>query len=253
MKEHIIRQGDTLSALARHYGTTVATLTQANNLQDASRIRVGQKLLIPEAASPGAPAPTSAPAQPKAGPTAGEPSAKALSMEQLRAIMPKLTEARARELLPHLAAALQEAEIHTPLRQAAFLAQLGHESGDLRYFEELASGEAYEGRKDLGNTQPGDGPRFKGRGPIQLTGRNNYRVAGKALGVDLENNPTRAADPDVGFRTAAWFWNSRKLNTSADTRDFDTITKKINGGFNGKEDRDARYQRALKALGAATT
>ncbi len=74
----------------------------------------------------------------------------------------------------------------------------------------------------------------------------------KALGLDLENEPTRAADLDVAFRTAAWFWNSRKLNTYADAREFDTITRRINGGYNGKEDRDARYARALEALGAGS-
>jgi predicted chitinase/murein DD-endopeptidase MepM/ murein hydrolase activator NlpD len=173
-----------------------------------------------------------------------------VSVEQLRAIMPNLSDARARELLPHLNSAMKEAGIDTPLRQAAFLAQLAHESGEFRYMEEIASGAAYEGRADLGNTQPGDGVRFKGRGPIQLTGRNNYRAAGQALGIDLENNPRRAADPDVGFRTAAWFWNSRNLNAAADARNFDYITYRVNGGYNGKASRDMYYARALRVLGA---
>ena len=104
----------------------------------------------------------------------------------------------------------------------------------------------------MGNIYPGDGVRYKGRGPIQITGRANYRSAGQALGIDLENNPTRAADPDVGFRTAAWFWNSRSLNQYADKCNqagFDTTTKRINGGFNGKADRDAHWIRAKKVLG----
>jgi len=171
-------------------------------------------------------------------------------LEQLRAIMPNLSDARAREMLPHLNSAMKEAGINTPLRQAAFLAQLAHESGEFRHMEEIASGAAYEGNRDLGNTQPGDGVRFKGRGPIQLTGRSNYRAAGRALGIDLENNPRRAADPDVGFRTAAWFWNSRNLNASADARNFDYITYRVNGGYNGKAERDMYYARALRVLGA---
>jgi len=164
--------------------------------------------------------------------------------------MPNLSLARARQYLPHLNAAMNEAGITTPKRRAAFLAQVAHESGELRFFEEIASGAAYEGRRDLGNVRPGDGRRFKGRGPIQLTGRTNYRAAGRALGLDLENNPTRAADPDVGFRVAAWYWRTRGLNTLADQGDFREITKRINGGFNGLADRQRYWARAKTVLGA---
>jgi putative chitinase len=143
---------------------------------------------------------------------------------------------------------MRAAAITTPKRQAAFLAQLAHESAEFRYFEELASGEAYEGRRSLGNTQPGDGVRYKGRGPIQLTGRANYRAAGQALGIDLEGNPRRAADVDVGFRTAAWFWTRRKLNSHADRGDFREVTRLINGGYNGLASRMAYYRRALDVL-----
>ncbi|HEX8703393.1 MAG TPA: LysM peptidoglycan-binding domain-containing protein [Myxococcaceae bacterium] len=176
------------------------------------------------------------------------PSTGGLSLSQLKAIMPNLSDARARQTLPHLNKAMQEAKINTPKRQAAFVAQLAHESAEFRYFEELASGKAYEGRRDLGNIHPGDGVRYKGRGPIQLTGRSNYRAAGKALGIDLEGNPKRAADVDVGFRTAAWFWNSRNLNTYADAGNFREVTRRINGGYNGLADREAYYRRALNVL-----
>ncbi|RKH57592.1 glycoside hydrolase family 19 protein [Corallococcus aberystwythensis] len=173
---------------------------------------------------------------------------QAVTVEHLRTLMPRLAGARLKELLPHLNDAMSEGGINTPRRQAAFLAQIAHESAEFRYFEELASGHAYERRKDLGNTQPGDGARYKGRGPIQITGRTNYRAAGEALDLDLENNPTRAADPDVGFRTAVWFWNSRNLNKHADKGEFDAITRRINGGYNGKASRDSYYQRALRLL-----
>src|SRR5690606_11129687 len=136
----------------------------------------------------------------------------------------------------------QEAGINTKQRQAMFLAQLGHESGGLRYMEEIASGAAYEGRRDLGNTQPGDGTRYKGRGPIQLTGRANYREAGRALGLDLEGNPQQASSPEVGFRVAAWYWNSRGLNQHADAGNFREVTRRINGGYNGLADREAYYR-----------
>ncbi|WP_414641263.1 LysM peptidoglycan-binding domain-containing protein [Archangium sp.] len=184
---------------------------------------------------------------PVTGPT--EPGGKGgLSLAQLRKIMPNLSAAKAEQYLPHLNKAMAEAGINTPKRQAAFVAQLAHESGEFRYMEEIASGAAYEGRKDLGNTQPGDGKRFKGRGPIQLTGRANYTAAGKALGLDLVNNPKSAATPEVGFRTAAWFWNTRNLNSYADAGNFKEITRRINGGYNGLADRQKYYARALDVL-----
>jgi predicted chitinase len=171
-----------------------------------------------------------------------------LTSQQLAQCMPGLREPRLSQYLPLLVAAITEGRIDTRLRVAAFLAQLGHESVDLKHFEELASGQAYEGRRDLGNIYPGDGPRFKGRGPIQLTGRVNYRAAGCALGVDLEGSPELAALPEYGFRIAVWFWTSRRLNEKADAQQFDAITSSINGGLNGKADRDARYARCLAAL-----
>jgi putative chitinase len=177
------------------------------------------------------------------GPTLGS-----ITPQQFRGIMPKLPEAQATQYLPHLNGAMIEADITTPQRQAAFLAQLAHESGELRFMEELATGDAYEGRKDLGNTEKGDGRRYKGRGPIQLTGRKNYRAAGSALGLRLEENPESAALPEVGFRVAAWYWDSRKLNTLADKNDFIGITRAINGGLNGLEDRQRYHERARKAL-----
>lgn len=171
-----------------------------------------------------------------------------VTLDQLRRSMPGLSAERAQQMLPHLNAAMREANINTPARKAAFLAQLGHESGSLRYMEEIASGRAYEGRRDLGNTQPGDGVRFKGRGPIQITGRANYAAASRDLGIDLVNNPQLAATPEVGFRLAAWYWNKHDLNRYADSGNFDTITKRINGGYNGKADRDRRYRLAQQAL-----
>jgi putative chitinase len=169
-------------------------------------------------------------------------------VEQLRKVMPNLSLTKAQQYLPLLNSAMQEAGINTRLRKAAFLAQLAHESVELRYMEEIASGSAYEGRTDLGNTQKGDGTRYKGRGPIQLTGRANYRTAGKALGLDLENNPTQAATPEVGFRVAGWYWTTRNLNTYADASNFREVTRRINGGYNGQASREAYYRTALGVL-----
>ncbi len=168
---------------------------------------------------------------------------------QLTRIMPGLSRARAEQVEPHLNRAMVEFGITNKKRQAAFLAQIGHESVSLRYFEEIASGAAYEGRSDLGNVRPGDGVRYKGRGPIQLTGRGNYRRAGRALGLPLEANPKMAARLSVGFRTAGWFWQSHGLNGLADRRAFDTISRTINGGDNGLQDRRDYYARARRVLG----
>lgn len=167
---------------------------------------------------------------------------------ELRRIMSRLSERKAKEYLPLLQAAMTEFDITTYLREAAFLAQLAHESGQLKYFEEIANGSAYEGRRDLGNVQPGDGRRYKGRGPIQLTGRANYRRYGRLLGLDLEGNPKLAATPQVGFRIAGAFWKTHGLNELADRRAFTTITRRVNGGVNGLHDRLHFYRLALAVL-----
>jgi predicted chitinase len=172
-----------------------------------------------------------------------------LTLKQLLAIMPHLPVQKAKLFLGPLNRAMAQHEINTPRRRAAFLAQLAHESGELRYMEELASGEAYEGRASLGNIQPGDGKRYKGRGPIQLTGRFNYRKAGEALGIDLEDHPEKATDPETGCRIAGWFWNTRRLNPLADSGDFKQITKIINGGYHGQVQREHYYQKAKEVFG----
>jgi predicted chitinase len=171
-----------------------------------------------------------------------------LTVLQLRLVMPNLPQSKAVTYITLLNAAMSGADITTRLRKAAFLAQIAHESGELKFMEEIASGEQYEGRRDLGNTHPGDGKRYKGRGPIQLTGRTNYRAAGADLGLDLEGDPAQAAKPEVGFRTSAWFWTQRRLNDLADNNNFREITRRINGGFRGMQDRQMHYRRALHAF-----
>ena len=148
-----------------------------------------------------------------------------------------------------LAQACDDHEINTPARLAAFLAQIAVESGSLHYVRELASGEAYEGRKDLGNTEPGDGERFKGRGLIQITGRSNYSVYGAAMGVDLIANPERLEEPDLASISAALFWQRHGLNELADAGDFERITRRINGGLNGYDARQEAWAIAKAAVG----
>ena len=141
--------------------------------------------------------------------------------------------------------------IDTPLRVAHFLAQAAHESAGFKTLAEYASGQAYEGRKDLGNVKKGDGRRYKGRGIIQITGRANYRKIGEKLTLPLEEQPELAAQPRHAVLIAAQYWKDRKLNAPADKDDILTITKRINGGYNGLDDRRRYLSRAKNALGIA--
>lgn len=175
-----------------------------------------------------------------------------ISVAILQQIIPPLRADQAAQIVPHLIPGMQRFAITGPARESAFLAQLAHESGGLHYWEEIASGSAYEGRTDLGNTRPGDGRRYKGRGPIQLTGRGNYRRAGAVLGLDLEDRPEQVATHAIGCLVAAWYWADSKLNELADEATEDAyrrITRRINGGYNGWQDRLAYYKRARTALG----
>lgn len=171
-----------------------------------------------------------------------------ITPDDLRRIMP-YAKGRADVFAPMLTAAMDEFGIDTAARAAAFLAQVAHESGELRYVEEIASGEAYEGRADLGNTEPGDGVRYKGRGLLQITGRANYATCGDALGIDLLADPTPLTQPDLACRSAAWFWESRGLNQLADKDDFIRITRRINGGLTGYASRLQYLERAKRVLG----
>lgn len=180
-----------------------------------------------------------------------------LTHDQLRAAT-GCTPARAEAWLPHIAQACEVFGINTPARLAAFLAQIGHESGRLVYVREIwgptPAQQRYEGRADLGNTQPGDGKRYMGRGLIQTTGRANYAATRDGLAAylphvpDFEAVPALLERPDLAAMSAAWFWHSRGLNALADTGDFVRITKRINGGTNGLADRQALYAAAQEVL-----
>jgi putative chitinase len=167
---------------------------------------------------------------------------------------------RAMGAKPELAAALAAASpdafakvgITTPLRLAHFMAQAAHETGGFRWLREIwgptPAQRRYEGRRDLGNIQPGDGRRFMGRGIFQLTGRANYEAYGKRLGVDLASNPDRAAEPELSLKIACEYWRRKGLNILADADNARAITRLINGGFNGIEDRLDRLKTAKGLL-----
>jgi putative chitinase len=234
---------------------TLAALQRANpQITNPNLVYPGQMVTIPDG-TPAAPEPTTGGTP--AVPTPSGSGYVPITAAQLRAIVPGLGADKAATLVAPLNQAMQQASITTPARQAAFLAQVAHETGGFRWFRELGN-EAYfaryDGRADLGNTQPGDGPRYRGRGFIQITGRANYTQASQALGLDLVNQPTLAETPEVGARIAAWFWDSHGLNALADQANdaaFQTITRRINGGLNGLDDRRAYYARAKNVLGVA--
>jgi predicted chitinase len=124
--------------------------------------------------------------------------------------------------------------------------------GEFRFRAEIANGQAYEGRQDLGNVQPGDGQRFKGRGLIQLTGRANYADYGRAIGREAEllDKPALVAeDAELCVDVAGWFWSKNQLNALADADDLSTLTRRINGGLNGLDDRRRLPGRAKALLG----
>lgn len=143
---------------------------------------------------------------------------------------------------------LDSYDINTRLRIAHFMGQVTHECAGFRTTEEFASGAAYEGREDLGNVEPGDGKRYKGRGLIQLTGRANYQVYGEKLGLPLEDQPELAADPVTSLKIACEYWKHRRINTPADQDDLITVTRLVNGGRNGLEDRRKYLQKAKTEL-----
>jgi predicted chitinase len=224
----VVQPGDSLASIAqRELGDPsrypeIYILNRALIGPDPNRLRAGQRLLL----------------------------FADLGLDTLLAIMPALPRELGAAYLPWLNRAMWEFGITTPRRKACFLAQLAHESGELRYFEEHASGEAYEGRcEDLGNCAAGDGTRYKGRGPIQLTGRKNYRQAGAALGLDLEAEPELAGRREVGFRIAGWFFQVSGLNELAERDQFSEITRRINGGLLNEQQREMYWARARAALG----
>lgn len=180
-----------------------------------------------------------------------------ITAQQLLQILPNAGQ-KAGVFVPALNAAMGKYGIVTRLRIAAFIAQIGHESGQLQWVRELGS-DQYLSKYDtgnlakrLGNTPEadGDGQKYRGRGLIQVTGRANYEACSEALFSDarLLTTPELLEHPVYAAMSAAWFWHRAGLNTQADKGDFLTITKRINGGTNGLADREALYERALKVL-----
>lgn len=169
-----------------------------------------------------------------------------MTKEQLKKIAIYASEKNINTFSPLLNRFMHEYGICGKYPESAFLATVIHESGSFRYLKEIASGEAYEGRKDLGNTEKGDGVKYKGRGLTQLTGRRNYELASNASGIDFVSNPELLEEPENAVKVSCWWWDMRNLNKLS--HDIKAVTKVVNGGYNGMADREKWYNLALKVL-----
>ena len=175
-----------------------------------------------------------------------------ITEQDLKTIMPYATEDNILKFLTPLNLACHEYQINTPARLRMFLANITVESGSLKYVRELANGMAYEGRRDLGNTQAGDGPKYKGRGLIQITGRTNYTLCGTALGADLLASPELLEQPIYAAESAAWFWQGHGLNDVADQNNFFLTCARING-INKTTKEPNGYPERVRAYNLALT
>lgn len=171
-----------------------------------------------------------------------------LTLEQLTQISKKKNKKTLESVIGPLNDTMKKYQINTSLRICHFLAQVMHESGEFSWYREFASGAAYEGRADLGNTQTGDGVKYKGRGAIQITGRANYQKVTDSFGVDFINNPVWLEQINYGTQAAGWYWDRRHLNTYADQDDLREVTRRVNGGTNGLTDRAYYLQQAKVVL-----
>lgn len=182
-----------------------------------------------------------------------------ITKDQLHCMIPDANSKLIDKFHAPLCDAMLEYQVNVPLRIAAFIAQITHESGSLHYVEEIASGSAYENRKDLGNLLPEaldaahakgttTGKFYKGHGLIQITGFYNHKKCGEALGIDLVNEPMLLSTPTEACRSAAWFWKTHGCNELADAGLFGAITKVINGGHNGAKERLLNFARNKKVL-----
>ena len=180
-----------------------------------------------------------------------------ITVEQLKAIMPKSSSKNRTRYCEPLNLAMAEFDINTKPREAAFLAQVAHETlgfqrlvevGSKEYFNRYDPAHNPKKAKILGNVKKGDGLRYKGRGFIQITGRDNYNRAGQALGIDLVNNPKLASTPDVAAKIAVWYWKSRVKPAVDDYTDTIGVTSKVNPSMNGLGDRDMNFHHYLQRL-----
>ncbi|MBI9064748.1 MAG: LysM peptidoglycan-binding domain-containing protein [Marinilabiliaceae bacterium] len=270
-QKYIVQSGDTLGGIANHFygdSSKYTLIAEANHIKNPNSIQVGRELIIPE---------TDARLPADANSVKNE---NLITVEQLREILPYAKEENIIRFAPSLNRELPKFQINTPLRVAQFIAQIAVESASLnatsenlnysasalrrvfgRYFpsDELAeqydrqpqkiANRVYANRMGNGNEASGEGWKYRGRGLIQLTGKANYVACGTGIGKSLETNPDSvSSDADIAVQTCCWYWNSRKLNQYADQDDIKKITKLINGGYHGSDQRQAFLDKAKQVL-----
>ncbi|MEV5646891.1 glycoside hydrolase family 19 protein [Nocardia sp. NPDC052254] len=237
----------TAGAVTLAAAAAATIITTAGGGEPANSQAVGLEALSTPQTLPAPAAATSAPAAVQAS----APAPQAIAAPPT---LPGADQANVTTWLPQINSAMASAGIDTPQRAAAFLAQVGQETAGFATLTEYADGSDYNGRADLGNTQPGDGQKYKGRGGLQLTGRNNYERASQALGVDFVNHPELVADPQYAFATAAWYWATHNLNAAADNAhpqdpaSIDPVSQIINGGSNGRDVRRDHFIQVCQVL-----
>ncbi|KAH0795471.1 LysM peptidoglycan-binding domain-containing protein [Histomonas meleagridis] len=233
---YTVKSGDTLSAIAARYGTTVSAICSLNGIKNANKIYVGQKLKIPSGGSK--PQPTAAP-KPTSGGGGSGSTVTASQMKKFGWVDTSST------VINDLNSCLKKFGITNRQSRLHFLSQCAHESGLGKWTKELASGKAYEGRKDLGNTQPGDGPKYKGGGYIQLTGRYNYQALANYLGDQKVMQGVDYVAKHYPWTSAGFWWYRNGMNTlCANGASVEQVTKRVNGGYNGLESRRKYYNKA---------
>ena len=241
-KKYTVKPGDTLSSIAAKFGVTVQDLVSWNNIANPDNINVGLKLIVSKKGKDGKTDPSE---KPSTSGTGGSKKNKKIS---------KITDDQMRRMgwsnynLADLNRCLKKYDITTSNRIRHFIAQCSHESALGRYTQELGGPSycaKYDGRKDLGNTQKGDGCRFKGAGYIQLTGRYNYQKFANSIGDKRVMEGVSYVSQKYPWSSAGFWWKSNNMNSLCDKgASVEVITKRVNGGYNGLAERKKYYDRA---------
>ncbi|KAK2955031.1 putative Membrane-bound lytic murein transglycosylase D precursor [Blattamonas nauphoetae] len=241
---YVVQKGDTLTRIANRYGTTVSAICALNGISNPNNIRIGQRLRIPSGPSPTPTPPTPTPPTPT--PPTPTPGGEIVTTAKMQAFGWVDTSPGR---MTDLNNCLRTFDITTQLRIWHFMGQVAHESAFGKWTVELASGQAYEGRASLGNTQPGDGPRFKGAGYLQMTGRYNYQKFANYVGDQNVMQGVQYVARNYAWKSAGFWWHNNKMNALCDTNpNVDVISKKVNGGLKGAAERRQKFEKAKRVF-----
>ena len=238
---YIVQSGDTLSGIALRFDMSVSEIQDLNNISDPDSIQIGQVLTVYDNGLGDAPGDD--------GPVDGGESGVYVTESQLNQIGWSSSNLN-QTIMDDLNSCLERYNITTLSRIRHFISQCSHESGAGLWTKELASGEDYEFRENLGNTEPGDGPKYKGGGYIQLTGRYNYTAFSNEIGdPDIINIGVDYVAENYPWTSAGFWWDNNNMNALCDTNpSVSDVSYRVNGGYNGLADRQMYYNRCLNAI-----